>query len=131
MAIEMVILVPLYVVSVCLVYYAYIAAARRRLLMLSLTIAGFLMVQFVAYKLFGPDSCCYYYETTHPECQPYEFPLKGESYDQMLQTYEKHRRLHADIEMFRTFEKDWSNVYRWHDYMTHPRWRWPYRPRRQ
>lgn len=61
----------------------------------------------------------YLYRTAGPKFTFLECPFKGLSYESML------ARSHdtaPGAELFRTFEKDRWNYYRWRDYATHPRW---------
>ena len=78
----------------------------------------------MAAQLVGPAMRAYLYRTADPKVTFLECPFKGLPYESMLA---RARDTVPGAELFRTFEKDRWNYYRWRDYATHPRWTLPYR----
>ena len=93
-------------------------------------LSGFGLLQLISYKFLGPHMRGYVYQTNYLECSPYECPFKGIPYTRAITVYEGFKATHPDVTMARTFEKILWNPYRWHDYLSHPRWHWPYQPMR-
>jgi hypothetical protein len=70
----------------------------------------------------------YDYESSDRGMSSTEYPTKGVPLSEVEREFEKYKRTKADpsLRLCRTFEHDWWNFLRWHDYLTHPRWRLPY-----
>jgi hypothetical protein len=105
------------------------AAKHRFWLRCVAALLAVVAIHVIAFNLVGPDMRAYVYVTNIPDFRPYECPCKGIPYEHALATYEQRAALDNTVHMFRTFRKGWWNFYRWHDYATHPRWHWSYRPR--
>lgn len=82
-------------------------------------------LQLAGSILFGPQMRGYLYRGADSHVTFLECPFKGVSYESMLARY---RATSSGTPLFRTFNQDWWNFYRWHDYLHHPRWKLPYRP---
>ena len=65
----------------------------------------------------GAHLRCYLYRGVDPSVVFVECPFKGRPFDS----------LPSNTVIYRTFQKQWWNFYRWRDYATHPRWRLPYK----
>src|SRR4029434_9071306 len=88
-------------------------------------LVGAVLLHFTSASLVGPSMRGYLYEVSDSKKTFLEVPFKGLRYERMIEVY----RSESDGQLFGTFEKDWWNFYRWRDYATHPRWKFPYRPR--
>ena len=109
-------------VGVCLVW----ALARQHWFQAALALLIIAGVHLVGYSLVGPEMRGYLYRGAD-DLEAFECPFKGLSYGSMLSEVVAKRG--SSVPLFRTFEKEWWNFYRWLDYTTHPRWRWPYMKR--
>lgn len=123
MIIELSICLVALVATGVLLVFAVRWCRSRRWLRLAFALVGIVALHGIAAQLVGPAMRGYLYRTADPEVAFLEYPFKGVPYESML------ARSHdtaPGAELFRTFEKDRWNYYRWHDYATHPRWRLPY-----
>jgi hypothetical protein len=111
--------------TVVLLFLAVRWGRSRRWPRLTFALVAIAVLHCIAAQLVGPAMRGYLYRTTEPEVTFLECPFKGVPYESMLARY---RETGHGAELFRTFQKDRWNYYRWHDYATHPRWTLPYRP---
>lgn len=116
------------IATILLILLAVRSYRLRRLLPLTFAILGFLSLQAASALVLGSKLRGYVYCTVDPEATFLECPFKGLTYERMLAHY---RDAKGGTQLFRTFNKDWWNFYRWHDYSSHPRWKLPFRPNPQ
>jgi len=124
MTIEFKICVGVLIATVILLIFAVRWYRLHRWLRLAFALVGVAILHGIAARLVGPAMRGYLYRTADPEVTFLECPFKGVPYESMLARY---RETGNGVQLFRTFEKEWWNYYRWHDYATHPRWTLPYR----
>jgi len=113
------------VATVVLFYFVVRWRRSGRWLRLMFAVIGIAALNGAAAQLVGPGTRGYLYRTVDPDVTFLECPYKGMRYGSMLARY---RETGRGLELFRTFEKDWWNYFRWNDYATHPRWKLPFRP---
>lgn len=70
----------------------------------------------------------YIYESTDHGFITFEMPAKGRDLEGVENAFEEYKKYigRSDIELRRTFKKDWSRFLRWKDYLTNRRWDYPY-----
>ena len=125
MAVEVSICIVAIMATVALLFAAFRWYRLRYTLRVWATIVGILLLHTICGSLAGPNFRGYLYEAPDSTSIFLEVPFKGVSYERLLKEFQMAN--HGQI--FRTFEKEWWNYYRWYDYATHPRWRLPYRPK--
>ena len=125
MIVELTICLGALVATVVLSFLAVRWCRSSRWLRIAFTLGGIVLLHGAAALLVGPAMRGYLYRTPDPELTFLECPFKGVPYEAMLTRY---RKTGNGAELFRTFEKERWNYYRWYDYATHPRSTLPYRP---
>lgn len=98
----------------------YRKGQRRRAMFV---FVGVLAIHGICPLLVGPRMRGYVYATSDHAVTFLECPFKGVSYESMLSRFQSSGH---GTELFRTFDRDWWNYYRWVDYATHPRWQLPF-----
>jgi hypothetical protein len=71
----------------------------------------------------------YYYTTLHGEVQPWEMPSKQPNFEGALRRFELYKQENpatTDTVLYRTFKRNPLLIWRWHDYLFHPRYKLPY-----
>ena len=124
MIVEFTVCVGVLIATVGVFFFAVRWCRDRRWLRLTFALVGIAILHGIAAKLVGPAMRGYLYRTADPAVTFLECPFKGVPYESMLAHYQDTGK---GAQLFRTFEKDWWNYYRWYDYATHPRWTLPHR----
>ena len=125
MIVERAICLAALIAAVAMAFLAVRWARSRRWLRSSFAIIGIVVLNGAATLLVGPAMRGYLYRMADPNVTFVECPFKGKSYDSMRAQY---RDKAPGGDLFRTFDKDQWNYFRWYDYVTHPRWTLPYLP---
>jgi hypothetical protein len=125
MIVELTVCLAVLIATVVLFFLAVQWCRSRRWLRLTFVLICIVILHLIAANLVGPAMRGYLYRTADPEVTFLECPFKGVPYESMLVRY---REAGNSGELFRTFDKDWWNFYRWYDYSIHPRWRLAFRP---
>ncbi|MDO1449815.1 hypothetical protein Q0590_26285 [Rhodocytophaga aerolata] len=71
----------------------------------------------------------YFYSTFNGELQTAERPFKGCNYscvEMVLQEFKHNHPGASDTILYRTFKRNPLLIWRWHDYLFHPRYKLPY-----
>jgi hypothetical protein len=113
------------VATVVVTFFTFRWWRDRRWRSLALGFATIALMHVIVGSLVGPSMRGYVYRTADANVTFLECPFKGVSYEAMLKRYHEHG---GEKALYRTFDKDWWNYYRWYDYATHPRWKLPYLP---
>lgn len=125
MAIELSICLGALIMTVALLFAAFRWYRSRRIRGVWGAMAGIIVLHAISRSLAGPDFRGYLYEASDSNSTFLEVPFKGVSYERALKDYQ----MASHSQLFRTFDKEWWNYYRWYDYTIHPRWNLPHRPR--
>ena len=116
----------IFVLSFSLIMLSKMALKQKHWLNFSLLMVALVFIQlFAYYYILGPRKSVYHYATNIPKVELYEIPFKGRNYKAVLSELNKNEVENPQI--YRTFKPNWLNVYKWYDYMTHPRWKLPYK----
>ncbi len=71
----------------------------------------------------------YTYTTLHGMIQPWEMPGKQPDFKGAMRRFELYKQENpnsTDTILYRTFKRNSVIVWRWHDYLFHPRYKLPY-----
>lgn len=107
-------------------------ALRRWRTIPALLPAYVLLSNFVPYVCpWKPAIHAYLYEGSCGDYSNIEIPEKGRGFDMVSQQFQLHGAAHpgATLVLYRNARRSPSEFYEWWDYITHPRWDLPYRPR--
>ncbi len=73
----------------------------------------------------------YHYETENNEFNSIEMLSKGISFNSIQENFDNFKNSHPntkDIILYRTFKVNILEFWNWHDYITHERYKLPYKP---
>ena len=71
----------------------------------------------------------YAYQTPNKEFIYHCVPSKGNNEEDMIRTFEKFKIDNPefqDLTLYRTFEKKWWKFWKWREYLTVERWKYPF-----
>jgi hypothetical protein len=71
----------------------------------------------------------YHYSTLHGEATAWEMPSKGHSFENVLEGFEQYKQLNShttDTILYRNFRRNPLHIWKWHEYLFHPRYKLPY-----
>ncbi len=71
----------------------------------------------------------YYYTSLRGEIQPWEMPSKQPDFEgamRRFQYYKSQNPMTTDTVLYRTFKRNPLLIWRWHEYLFHPRYKLPY-----
>ena len=73
----------------------------------------------------------YHYQTADGSYDDVEVSEKGRDLKVIERSFEAHKasRGMPELVLCRTFTRDWWRFWRWFEYVTNPRWAYPYRTR--
>jgi len=71
----------------------------------------------------------YSYVSSDGKFDEIEMPSKGRSLDMVEAHFDEYRRQvgQPDLILYRTTSRVWWRYWRWSEYVSHPRWSYPYR----
>lgn len=96
---------------------------------IKLTLAILIGIILLLNLVYQSEQPVYQFKTAGNEYNALVMSATGHTYDKMLESFESFKKSkpeYANLELCRTFERDFKKVWQWGDYLFNPVWKHPY-----